>query len=242
MNTEPQVNPDEVKAFLANNDIKNNIDTSLPENTNKVNYDDILKAKEESEAEALETHNKVEESRSKLFEPDKASLTSLSSWAFEANDLKVETTEQDRSIYLKAVLNDTDLSLEVELAAGIKLQYRALTNYDFEVVFTALKKEADAGNINGPAQYASKVQQAAAALQLMNYAGKPVNYVKFSSVNKNIQADADILLAYIKNEMASWAWHKWQCVVTGLRIFEIKLSICNENMRNGNFWLPVGTA
>lgn len=236
MKKTPQVNTNEVKAFLAGD---------TPDNANiaeSINYEDIKAAKAENDALAEETQEAVEENRSKLFEPDKSSLTSLSSWALDKDDLKVTVDEADKSLYLKAVLNDTPIVMPVVLEIGVTLHFRALSNYDFDVVFHALKKESDAGNIVGPAQYASRVQQAAVAMQLVQYGDTKINNIKFETTTVPVAESAAELKKYIDTEISKFSWPKWQAVVTGLRIFETKLAICNENLRNSNFWKPVGTA
>jgi hypothetical protein len=237
------INPEDVKQFL-NSEPTSEVEPLFDSSGNEVktiNYDEIKKAKSAAQQEALETNNNIDQGRSKLFEPDTTSVTSLSPWLFQKEDFIVDATEEDKALYLKSLLNDTNLILTIVLEAGVEMQFRSLTNFDFEVIFEALRKESEAGNITGPAQYASKVQQAAVAMQAMKFGEKALDYVSFNKPYPKLAEAAEVLLTYTKNEMGDWAWAKWQCLVTGLRMFETKLSICNENIRNGNFWHPAGT-
>lgn len=236
-----QVNPEEVRNFLKQASAPA-VPDDLPPETEVISLDELKAAQQESDSKVQETFKNVEEQRSKLFEPDKASLAHLSSWVFENENLKVEVEDMDKSLYLKALLNDSELQLDVTLDAGITLRFRALTNFDFEAVFAALNKMAKAGEITGPSQYASRVQQAAAALQLVSFGGKTLDYVRFDKPHPKPDVAADKIIAYIESEMSTWGWPKWQCIVTGLRIFETKLAMCNENIRNGNFWKPADIA
>lgn len=237
------INPEDVKQFLNSEpapEAEPIFDSSGKE-VKTINYDDVKKAQQDARKDVEETRNNVDQDRSKLFEPDTSSVTSLSPWLFQKEDFVVETSEEDKALYMKSLLNDTNLILTVTLESGIDMQFRSLTNFDFEVIFEALRKEANEGNITGPAQYASKVQQAAVAMQAMKFGSKSLEYVHFNKPYVALSEASNILLVYMKSEMGDWAWAKWQCLVTGLRMFETKLSICNENIRNGNFWLPAST-
>jgi len=234
-----QIDPEQVKKFIAESA---NREAPPPEIAESVSYDEIKAAQAESEKDIKELHDNVDSQRSKLFEPDKASLAHLSSWVFESGDLKVDVEELDKSMYMKALLNDSELQLDVNLDIGASLRFRALSNFDFEAVFAALKKLSEAGEITGPSQYATKVQQAAAALQLVSYCGKSQDYISFNKPYPTLDDAADRIINFMRGDMAQWGWPKWQCVITALRIFETKLAICNENIRNGNFWKPAGTA
>lgn len=235
--TPRQVDPEQVKAYLAEQAKASQPAVDSPADT-VVNLDELKAATDKANEETAASHENIDEDRNKNFEPDKTSLAHLSAWAIDRTDLKVKVTEQDKALYLKSLLNDTALELPVALEIGLNMTFRALTNFDMEVVFMTLQKYSNEDKIVGPAQYASKVQQCAAALQLIKYADLPTNYVKFDAPRPCMEAAIKALSDYIENVIAEWDWPKWQAVVTGLRIFETKLAICNENSRNGNFWLP----
>lgn len=241
-----QVDPEAVKQFLQE-EIDEEGESTAPGSDSPADvvtsYEALKKEGEQTLKDLAESTANIEDGRSKLFEPDKASLAHLSSWVHDnKTDLKVEVEEQEKALYLKSLLNDTTLELPIKLDIGITLLFRALTNYDFEVVFTALQKDSDGGKITGPAQYASRVQQCAVAMQLIKFGDKHLDYVNFKAPYPTVNKAADILRKYIQEDMSNWAWPKWQAAVTGLRVFETKLAICNENIRNGGFWQPVGTA
>lgn len=240
-----QVDPEAVKQFLQEE--VNEEGQTAPASDSPADvvttYENLKKEGEQVLQDLAASSDNIEEGRSKLFEPDKSSLAHLSSWVHDnQTDLKVEVEEQEKALYLKSLLNDTILELPIKLDIGVTIVFRVLTNYDFEVVFHALQKDSAAGKITGPAQYASRVQQCAVAMQLVKFGDKHLEYVKFQEPLPQVNKAADILRKYVQEDMANWPWPKWQAAVTGLRVFETKLAICNENIRNGGFWQPVGTA
>lgn len=227
------VDPASVKAFLENADQNNE---PQMEGHEVVDIDQIREEVRKQDAEIAESHKQVDKERSKVFEPDKTSLAHLSSWVFADGKLEVEVTDQDKALYIKSLLNDTALEMPVTLELGITMTFRALSNYDLEVVFLALQAYSEENKIVGPAQYASRVQQCAAALQLIKYNDIPAQAPNFSPDKGGLTADVATLRNRVDSVIAAWNWPKWQAIVTALRIFEIKLSLCNENARNANFW------
>ena len=235
-----QVNPEDVKAFLSQQE---NVDESI-EVTNEsqmpghevINLDDARKQHEEEQAAIKDLQDKVEEDRSKLFEPDKASLAHLSAWVFNQNNLNVEVDAQDKALYLKSLLNDTNLQLNIKLEMGLDLVIRSTTNYDLDVIFKTLEKYSEESQIPGPAQYATLVQKCAAALQIIKFGDKSLDPPLFCSEKITVNDAAVQLKNRIDNVLSAWPWPKWNAALTALRIFETKLAICNENSRQANFW------
>lgn len=236
-----QVNPEDVKAFLNQQEAP---DTPTDEVTTEpqmpghevINLDEAKKEYDELEKENAEIQQNVEAERSKLFEPDKTSLAHLSSWVFSEANLQVEVDAADKSLYLKALLNDTVLELEVALELGFSLLIRATTNFDLDVIYKTLEMYTEEQKVPGPAQYASLVQKCAAALQIVKFADKNLEPPRFEAGAISIEDAAKILKKRVDTIIAKWAWPKWQAAIMALRVFEIKLSICNENARKANFW------
>lgn len=235
-----QVNPEDVKAFLSQQE---NVDESIEVTKESqmpghevIDLDEARKQHEEEQAAIKDLQNKVEEDRSKLFEPDKASLAHLSSWVFSQNNLQVEVNTQDKALYLKSLLNDTNLQLNIKLEMGLEFIIRATTNYDLDVIFKTLELYSEESQIPGPAQYATLVQKCAAALQIVKLSDKNLDPPVFSSDKISVNDAATQLKNRIDNVLSCWPWPKWNAALTALRIFETKLAICNENSRQANFW------
>lgn len=227
-----QVDPDKVKEFLENPEAESPAETVI-------DYDKLKKQMQEAEHDHKVSSDNIEEERSKMFEADNAGLSHLNAWIHEKHDLKVEVTDSDKNLYFKSLLTDTklELTIELEVGTGLPLTFRALNNYDLEIVFLTLKQCSEEGNVTGTSQYATRVQQCAVALQLVKYNGVKVKGVVLD-YDAPMSTSVDNLRAHIEKELPNWSWPKWQAVITGLKIFETKVSICNENVRNGNFWKP----
>lgn len=232
-----QVDPKKVQEFLSNNASSE----SSPAET-VINFDELKQQADAALQEAKDSQDNIEQERNKLFEPYNEGITSLNSWAHTLDNTPVTVTDQDKSLYFKSLLNDSPLELDIRLDVGdgINLTFKSLNNNDFEVVYSALNKYSEAGKIPGASQYATKVQQCAVALQLVKYNNIAQRYVKLDK-QQPLAQQINELCHYVDTEIASWSWPKWQMVVTALRVFETKLSICNENIRNGNFWKPADT-
>jgi hypothetical protein len=235
-----QVNPEDVKAFLSQQEqnsenIEVTTESQMPGHE-VVNLDDARKQLEQEQDAIKAIHDKVEDERSKLFEPDKASLAHLSSWVFAAGNLQVEVDAIDKSLYLKSLFNDVPLELNVKLEMGISCIIRATTNYELDVIYKALEKYSEENKIPGPAQYASLVQKCAAAIQIIKFGDQLLSPPKFVYGQNDVDKDADALKNRIENVLGQWAWPKWNAALTALRIFEAKLALCNENARQANFW------
>jgi hypothetical protein len=229
-----QVDPKKVQEFLN----VNNTAVDSPAET-VLNLEDLKTQVEDAKNELMQSNENVEQERSKIFEPYNEGITSLNAWAHTIDNSPVEVSDQDKSLYFKSLLNDAPLELDIKMDVqdGITLTFKSLTNNDFEIVFAALSRLSDENKIPGTSQYATKVQQCAVALQLVKYNNNVQGNVKLDS-SASVQSQVDTLLNYVDGVIANWSWPKWQLVVTALRVFETKLAICNENIRNGNFWKP----
>lgn len=234
-----QVNPEEVKAFL-----QKAHEGEAPEVTTEsqmpghevVNLDDLAKEIHADNAQIKEIHDKVEEDRSKLFEPDKASLAHLSAWVLSEGKVEVVVDDRDKALYLKSLFHDKPLELPISLELGIEVVIKALTNFELDIIFVTLEKFSESNKVTGPAQYASLVQQCAAALQLVKFGDTHLSPPVFEPGDISVQDAAAVLKTRIETVLARWDWPKWQTAITALRIFEAKLSLCNENARRANFW------
>lgn len=239
-----QVNPEDVKAFLgmpAEDNAPGVVGTTESQMPGHevVNLEDIRKDIEEQSAKVVDLLNKVGEERSKVFEPDKSSIAHLSSWVFAEGNLKVDVDDKDKSYYIKSLLTDTPLILTINLEVGISFEIKALTNFELDVVFRTLEAYSKAGEVSGPAQYASLVQQCAAALQIIRFGERPMSPPKFEP-GIPMEEAVKSLQERITFVLGAWDWPKWQAAITALRIFEAKLALCNENARQANFWQTAG--
>jgi len=195
---------------------------------------------EEEEVEPLDPNTGRETSFFKNKDPE---LSGIKAWALQMPELpreQVEPSEMDKRLYLKAMLNDVPLELTINLdAIDLHMTIRSLNNFEQNIIFQALELDQKDGDVAGPAQYMTWVQYHAVALQITEYNGVPQDYVNFDI---NDLPDPESAVAKLrkatKTNIAKNNWATWQVKVTGLRIFEIKLGLCNRAVFERNFWNP----
>lgn len=226
-----QVTAEEVKSFLDSQD-----HTGVPDGTNILNIEEAVKQRQEEDMRIKEMQDSVEKDRVKTFDPQHETLTNISPWKIDDTEFKVEVTDEDKVLYLKSLLTDAPVKLNVKLEMGISFELKSLTNYDLEIIHSAMMSYVDNKKVIGPAQYASVVQQCSVALQVCKIQDTNLDPPSFTPEKICISDAVLELQNRVEKVIGKWAWPKWQSAVTALRIFEYKLALCNANARESNFW------
>jgi len=207
----------------------------------KINSGQPLETEDgEKEEDALDPNTGRETNFFKGSDPE---LAGIKAWSMQMPELPkeyVEPSEMDKRLYLKAMLNDVPLELTINLPAiDLHMSMRSLNNFEQNLIFHALELDQQDGDVAGPAQYVTWMQYHAAVMQITEFNGKAQSYVQFDvddwpepekAVQKLREATKDVI--------AKSNWATWQVKVTGLRIFEIKLGLCNRAVFERNFWKP----
>lgn len=193
---------------------------------------------------------KVNTKRNEAFDQSQVTQASLYAWSMLTPELgTVEVTDVEKSAYLKAVLNDVPVVLDIDLAmAGksidslpVTIRLRTLNNYEMDVVFMSLEKDREAGLISGHHQLATRIQQYAIAMQLQKVGQTTVKNLSFPEPG-DMDTDVEVLRKFLHDFVGRMSWPRYQAVLMALRVFETKLKICNDAALNGNFWKPPGVA
>lgn len=191
-------------------------------------------------------NERIETERNTLYDPETTTHNSIYAWSMNLPGLaEIEVTETDKSRYLKAALNDMPVILPILLEMGndeignICVEIRTLSNYEMDVVFHAIQADSKDGFIAGQAQMAGRMQQYAAALQIVKFQQQSFRHIEFPEPGDAIK-DAEKLREFTNEHIASMQWPRWQVILNALRIFETKTKICNDAALNGNFWNPPG--
>lgn len=234
----PQVDPEKVKNLLDDEGTPLNINEDVVERLASIGSSSSTDEEDTMTAEDVATRQAAEENRSKIFDSEQ-SQASLASWSMDIGKIQVKVDDHDKALYMKAVMEEENIILPVTLDVGATLEIRPLVNFDLDVVFSALEKDQKEEKIKGPAQYASRLQYYSAALQVIRFNSKRREYVNFKRPWPPMEEAVEVLRTNVEEDISSWSWPKWQACVLALRIFEAKLALCNENLRNGNFWGPV---
>lgn len=153
---------------------------------------------------------------------------------------EVEVTPADQRMYLKAMLNDVPVTLDIPVMGGqVTVTCRALSVFETEKVVTmAIKYFQD--NPEVPAMLMSDhIQQMRVLLQVVSINKVPFNGHKPLKENTT---DEDMQMEDFRNA----SWHairnmnitKYNMLVQALNVFETKLARMNSASLNGDFWHP----
>lgn len=153
---------------------------------------------------------------------------------------EVEVTPADQRMYLKAMLNDVPVTLDIPVMGGqVTVTCRALSVFETEKVVTmAIKYFQD--NPEVPSMLmADHIQQMRVLLQVMS-----INKVPFDGHKplRENTTDEDMQMDDFRNK----SWHtirnmnitKYNMLVQALNVFETKLARMNSASLNGDFWHP----
>ena len=190
----------------------------------------------------------VDTPRNTTYDSTANTQNALYSWSMNsANFGDVTVTDMDKSMYLKAALNDVPVILPIELemqgTTGNKIivEIRTLNNYEMDLVFWALEKDREEGLLTNPSAIATRLQYYAGGLQTIKVNKQPVSNIQFPEPGDTVK-DGTKLREFIHAYIQKINWPRWQAILIALRIFETKTKICNDAALNGNFWKPQDAA
>lgn len=154
----------------------------------------------------------------------------------------VKVSDDDKELYLKALLCDKPVELEIELYGGkLKLLFRSRTMHEQRRVLDVLHLDQEENLIpnNDPALLFTRLQQYLAAVML-----RRINDELFSELDlkpgRDLKADAADLRKVFTDKLENMAHIRWTAVLNGLRIFEEKCRQLSEHCVNEDFWSPRG--
>jgi hypothetical protein len=176
------------------------------------------------------------------YAPDQPLVANMMHWTLQMPDLGViEVSDFEKTLYLKAVDNDEPVIYEIELPMGpSKLTVRLKSRSVFEErsVFSALEAAGARGEFKDPAAVATKAQLLTAAVQVLAINNHTLTGLDLSPANWDIRKAAGIIEAHSNAVIGAMSGPRWGAVLTALRIFEIKVNLCNTNANNETFWKP----
>ena len=197
--------------------------------------DDEKPVEEKSEHQ----EEKIEVPKDQTFDENPASMDSVMREVMVDTDT-VEITESDKRSYIKAVLNDVPVKLNIELCGGaMKATFRSRTSWEQNCMYAAVQKDQDEEVVKDLASVILQLQKYGCALMLQD-----LNEKTFSreSIEESVSiADAVEKLRKLRVEkIEPLSMPKWGILLNGLRLFEGKLAKMGTECLNGNFWEPVG--
>ena len=190
---------------------------------------------------------RIETDLNTTFDPNVNSQTGQYSWNLGVDGLgDVTVTDIEKSLYLKAVLNDVPVIFPITLDmasadTNVVVTVRTLNNYEMDLVFWALEKDRAEGLLTNPSSLATRLQYYAGGLQVTSINNKQLSYLQFPDPGV-MEEDGAKLRTFVGKFINRINWPRWQVMLVALRIFEAKTKVCNDAALNGNFWKPQDVA
>ena len=155
----------------------------------------------------------------------------------------VTVTDTEKLDYLKKFNFDEPIEWQINIEhMNFNAGFRARTEYEQKVIWEALQTLRDAKYVQEPGVGVTMLQQCSAAVMICSIQGRqfPVDgpRLKFVSGEKPIKDHAEELLEYVRRHIDPLPSTKWNIIVHALRIFNAKLTLCDNNIANESFWKP----
>lgn len=231
---ENQVSSLEVSEFLK----ENKKDDEKPQDDTT---EDLKKDEEETKSE--DKDERVSISPSKLYEQDKPQ--------FDFNNLQVSVsdklhpiTNQDKEVYLEAMLTEMPLHLDIKMKNGITITCRDLNMYERSLSLELAKERIKEASMR-PEMVLSVLRDIRLPMQIVKVNNKPFKTIKFefdpeSSLDK-FDRDKEELRKLSRNVLMPIPSVLQAMYTKALNVFEHKLAVLEESAFNSDFWNPVDT-
>ena len=157
------------------------------------------------------------------------------------DDEQVPITDEDQALYMKAMLNDTDVHLEMSMMGGrFKVECRAISVYEADMVLlAALRMSGSEGKEVPTALLPGCAQQIRVAMQTVRINGKDADPIHIEANRADRDNEIDKLIARVDARLSRMNAAKYGMLVRALNMFEHKLARMNALAYTGNFWKPV---
>ena len=161
------------------------------------------------------------------------------------SDKKIEVTESEKSVYLRALLNEDDVVFNIALCGSkFNVSLKSRNTFEQQIVYLAANKDLEEEIIpNDSVNYLLQTQKYAAAMMLKAINGNPsaftadVNQAVGDTEYLRVQ-DAIKILRERRKVIDKMPIPKWSLILNALRIFEGKLAILATEVVNEDFWNP----
>lgn len=226
-----QTTPDEVAQFLSG---------KAPEAV-AVPIDPAVLGEILPEKEAEEKKERVVVPLDPVNDPRTPTQANVLRWTLEAENIgNITVTDDEKKLYLKAMLNDTPVIWDIAIEAlGVTVRMQSANNFELDVLFRALREDEDAGLIRTPSDWATYLQQYAAAFQVCAFNSSPFERLALKEPYPTSKEAITALRSHRDKYLMPMNHARWQAILRAVRIFEIKKKLCTEAAINGDFWKPV---
>lgn len=233
--------PEAVKAYLAEQKAKE--EQQAAEGANQMLEDEPPAEspgqEEEQEDDQLQGTGRITFKADSSFEVNEMDLLEKQQVRVNLEDIPV--TEADMRNYLKCMLQDVPLELDIELYGGkIIIRARAISAYEQQLAaataysYTMSQSNTHLASVIAPVF----IQKLRIALQLRTFNGLPVSDLEFKPEPNMLVAHIKKLTLRADDLIGSCSAPRWNAYVYALNVFEHKLTKLNEMALNRDFLNP----
>lgn len=209
------------------------------------------------EAEKLKRQPEVEdEEDEKLEKVNESRIQFTSSGAYEDNQFaaaeqqyvnvkvdKIPVTESDKVAYVKSMLNDEPLELNISLYNGeVNIRARSVSVYEQQLAAMAAYNylASDEAEHTGAMLVPLFLQKCRIAMQLISCNGRRISDIAYTPEPGKLSAHIADLIKQANLLLARTNAPRWNAYVYALNIFEHKLTKLDEMAINRDFIVPGG--
>ena len=184
------------------------------------------------------------------WQSDVDTTSTMLDWAFKQESVgKIEVTAQEKAIYEKAFLHDSNLCFDIEFQVGSlkpKVRVNNLTILMERAISAAIAKDEEEKLVQGTASMWSAMQQYCLVLQVQSVGNTLfAPRVEVTTPPQSVEALRDAIRTSVQTHIGSMSAARLNMLIKAVCIFEIKQKMCNENIvnreDNQGFWRPQGS-
>lgn len=223
------VSPEDIKAYLEE-EKQEESSSIIPEDVQellKADAEDNT-APEEPERVELEPDKTFEENRKEAFEQ----------MVVTVKDWEVPITDDDKAMYIKCLLNSTPVELDIKAKNGTSGRCRALSVYESDVAVAALAHYLKIYPQTDYMFQESLLQQYRAAMQLMSYCSKSLDYISYERGKNGTKEDHAKDLYERSQTLLDVPGPVYGMYIRLLNVFQFKINKLQEAAFNSDFWFP----
>jgi len=234
MSDDIEVSPEEVKDFLEAGKVE-----AQPEAPATLTQEEIdalgLGRKAAPDAEAPK---KLDSAYPPGMHPEADNNTDVLQLAFQSDRMpKVEVTQLDRRLFLKAVTLFAPLELDIDVAGGIVVRIRSLTEQETSVVISAAELDARENEETAIMErFVNAMQNYSLMLQVCRLGNVAFPYQVALPDGVPETDQVAFLRARMKDLAPKIQGPSRALAAKALQVFHIKYKLCIDNLPNPDFW------
>ena len=193
---------------------------------------------EKSEPEEEPVKKDINVPKDKTFDEKPESMDSIMREAMSSDPDLVKLEDEDKTAYIKAVLNDKPVILETVMCNDqMKVKIRSRTSWEQTCMYAALKQDQEEYLVTDLATVIIQLQKYGCALMVTEVNGSLFSDLELDQKD-GLEESVKKLKAYKDEKIEVLSMPKWALLLNALRVFESKLSRMGTECLNANFWEP----